>query len=161
MLPPPLASPEGMPSARRGDLHGNEFGRRHIMVPFEAIKIEEQRALKEIWKARKDQGKPGNEKKRFSLAFSGGGIRSASFQLGVIQALAEKGLLSSVDYLSSVSGGGYINAWLTAWFRNRPGAEVFEQAAAVGGPNEPGQVEHLRKYSHYLTPKTGVLSADT
>jgi hypothetical protein len=48
------------------------------------------------------------------LSFSGGGIRSATFNLGVIQALANYGLLSKFDYLSTVSGGGYIGSWLTA-----------------------------------------------
>ena len=42
------------------------------------------------------------------LAFSGGGIRSATFSLGVLQALAKKDVLEKMDYLSTVSGGGYI-----------------------------------------------------
>ncbi len=49
------------------------------------------------------------------LALSGGGIRSASFSLGVMQALAHNGWLKNFDYLSTVSGGGYIGAsvsWL-------------------------------------------------
>src|ERR1700675_3671177 len=50
-----------------------------------------------------------------ALCLSGGGIRSASFSLGVIQALAKKGLLSRFHYLSTVSGGGYIGAWLCRW----------------------------------------------
>jgi len=52
---------------------------------------------------------------RSALCFSGGGIRSATFNLGVIQALAKLNLLDKFDYLSTVSGGGYIGAWLTAW----------------------------------------------
>ena len=51
------------------------------------------------------------------LAFSGGGIRSATFNLGILQALAEKGLLHKFDYLSTVSGGGYIGSWLAALTR--------------------------------------------
>ena len=47
------------------------------------------------------------------LALSGGGIRSASFNLGVLQALAKEGCLEKIDYLSTVSGGGYIGASLT------------------------------------------------
>ena len=42
------------------------------------------------------------------LAFSGGGIRSATFNLGILRAFACSGFLSHVDYLSTVSGGGYI-----------------------------------------------------
>jgi hypothetical protein len=44
------------------------------------------------------------------LALSGGGIRSAAFCLGVMQALAKQGVMKQVDYLSTVSGGGYIGA---------------------------------------------------
>src|SRR5690242_14508514 len=50
------------------------------------------------------------------LAFSGGGIRSATFNLGVLQALAKLKLLTRLDYLSTVSGGGYIGGWFQAWF---------------------------------------------
>jgi predicted acylesterase/phospholipase RssA len=47
------------------------------------------------------------------LALSGGGIRSAAFNMGVLQVLARSGLLARTDYLSSVSGGGYIASCLT------------------------------------------------
>src|ERR1700674_5664045 len=50
-----------------------------------------------------------------ALCFSGGGIRSATFNLGVLQGLAKVGLLGRFDYLSSVSGGGYISSWLARW----------------------------------------------
>lgn len=45
-------------------------------------------------------------------AFSGGGIRSATFGLGVLETLKKLGLLEKIDYLSTVSDGGYIGAWL-------------------------------------------------
>ena len=48
------------------------------------------------------------------LAFSGGGIRSATFGLGVLESLKRFGLLTRIHYLSTVSGGGYIGAWLSA-----------------------------------------------
>src|SRR5215471_20404115 len=50
-----------------------------------------------------------------ALCISGGGIRSATFGLGAIQGLVEQGVLEDFDYLSTVSGGGYIGAWLTSW----------------------------------------------
>ena len=49
-----------------------------------------------------------------ALCMSGGGIRSAAFGLGIIQGLAKLGLLGRFDYLSTVSGGGYIGGWLSA-----------------------------------------------
>ncbi|MGO9930662.1 MAG: GMC oxidoreductase [Steroidobacteraceae bacterium] len=50
------------------------------------------------------------------LALSGGGIRSATFALGFLQALAAKGRLRRVDFISSVSGGGYIGCFLGRLF---------------------------------------------
>jgi hypothetical protein len=50
------------------------------------------------------------------LALSGGGIRSATFSLGVLQALARMRVLECIDYLSTVSGGGYIGAFFTSIF---------------------------------------------
>ena len=43
---------------------------------------------------------------RAALCLSGGGIRSATFSLGVIQGLARAGWLKRFHYLSTVSGGG-------------------------------------------------------
>ncbi|MBI1872607.1 MAG: hypothetical protein HYS05_01800 [Acidobacteria bacterium] len=48
------------------------------------------------------------------VALSGGGIRSATTNLGILQALSQMGVLPIVDYLSTVSGGGYIGACLTS-----------------------------------------------
>lgn len=45
------------------------------------------------------------------LAMSGGGIRSAAFNLGVLKALHDKGILSTVDVMSAVSGGSYAMSW--------------------------------------------------
>ena len=53
------------------------------------------------------------------LALSGGGIRSATFHLGVLQALAEKHVLSCFDYISAVSGGGFIAGWLCKLIHTR------------------------------------------
>jgi hypothetical protein len=47
------------------------------------------------------------------LALSGGGIRSASFGLGLLQSFYQKGILRHIDYISTVSGGGYAGAFLT------------------------------------------------
>ena len=98
-----------------------------------------------------------------ALCLSGGGIRSATFALGVIEGMARHGLLAQFDYLSTVSGGGYTGSWLSAWIARTSFAEV---AAQLGDrprrPREPdaGPVQRLRAYSNYLTPRLGVLSAD-
>src|ERR1035441_1795164 len=51
------------------------------------------------------------------ICLSGGGIRSATFNLGILQGLAKLGILHKFDYLSSVSGGGYIHEWLAGWIK--------------------------------------------
>src|SRR6516162_5140668 len=63
---------------------------------------------------------------RLGVAFSGGGIRSASVNLGIIQALARAGFLKQVHYMSGVSGGGYILGWLTSWIR-RSGFKTVQE----------------------------------
>jgi len=54
--------------------------------------------------------------KTVGLALSGGGIRSSTFALGVLQALAEKNRLRDIDFLSTVSGGGFIGSFLGRLF---------------------------------------------
>jgi hypothetical protein len=98
------------------------------------------------------------------LAFSGGGIRSATFNLGVIQALAEKGLLRRFHYLSTISGGGYIGSWLTLFIKRYAGGKVEDAERLLVGRDARG-LEHpairfLRSFSNYLTPHVG-LSKDT
>jgi len=108
------------------------------------------------------------------LALSGGGIRSASFALGLMQALHSVHAFKRFDYLSTVSGGGYIGGAFT-YFRNAfqdlgkdwfPfGYDVAEgvskakaigaRAAAPGNPaGERAQqiVNYLRQHASYLTP---------
>jgi hypothetical protein len=88
------------------------------------------------------------------LAFSGGGIRSATFGLGVLETLKELDRLKQVHYLSTVSGGGYIGAWLSANCKRNRG--WLEQSA-----DWLGSIRHLRRHSNYLSPKVGFFSADT
>ncbi len=58
---------------------------------------------------------PRNAARHSALCLSGGGIRSATFALGVLQGLASKRVLPDFAYLSTVSGGGYIGGWLSSW----------------------------------------------
>jgi hypothetical protein len=104
-----------------------------------------------------------------ALCLSGGGIRSAAFALGILQGLARHGLLSQFDYLSTVSGGGYIGSWLIAWaHRSEQGplsppsfSERIESVLATHGESEPEPLQKLRQTQTFLTPKTGAASPDT
>jgi len=105
------------------------------------------------------------------LALSGGGIRSATFCLGVIQSLCEGRLLRHFDYLSTVSGGGYIGGWLSAQIYHRCLSGTPREIEDCLSPNETRDgppkgpedrsIGFLREYSNYLTPKLGLLSTDT
>jgi hypothetical protein len=95
-----------------------------------------------------------------ALCLSGGGIRSTSFCLGILQALAQRKLLSRFDYLSTVSGGGYIGSWLSAW-RSRKGQSIASVEESLSGNREPAEVTSLRDFASYLTPSRGLMSADT
>lgn len=118
-----------------------------------------------------------------ALCLSGGGIRSASFSIGVLQAFAEKGLMYKFDYLSAVSGGGYALGWWSAIVRRHledctcnpatvaiDGVKKAERdiASYFGDKDEiePGLRDafvrrYVRAHGNYLTVRTGLLSADT
>lgn len=130
---------------------------------------------------RKELYKKLNELNRAALCFSGGGIRSATFCLGILQALAgcahipppdgkqgetkklEQSLLGCFHYLSTVSGGGYIGSWLSAWRQRSSFGDILGNLTGrPSGPDfEPPQISWLRAYSNYLTPRLGIGSADT
>ena len=102
-----------------------------------------------------------------ALCLSGGGIRSGTFALGLLQGLARYNLLSKFDYLSTVSGGGYIGSWLTAWLHRHPRelAGVSRDLSGVEPKSkidpDPPAIQYLREYSNFLTPKSGLFTADT
>lgn len=116
----------------------------------------------------------GNQKDIYGLAISGGGIRSASFGLGVMQALVAKNQLEKMDYMSTVSGGGYIGSALT-WALRQGGKEAGTRSdnfplGKKGSSarqddtrenNQPGLqnnglLDYIRQHSSYLIP-TGSL----
>ncbi len=97
------------------------------------------------------------------LSLSGGGIRSAAFCLGAVQALdaiplskkaqENSTLFSRMDYMSSVSGGGYtagcISAAMTGEGAPFPFPSRLEQ-------DEPETLRHIRDHSNYLFPRGGM-----
>jgi Patatin-like phospholipase len=111
-----------------------------------------------------------HELQRSALCFSGGGIRSATFGLGVLQGLAQfsrrtDGFLRNLDFVSTVSGGGYLGGWLTRWRQESGGMDAVIQDLSASPADrldpEPTPVAHLRSYSNYLDPKLGATSGDT
>jgi hypothetical protein len=119
-----------------------------------------------------DPYKKAHDAQLLGVAFSGGGIRSATFNLGILQALADMDILRWVDYLSTVSGGGYIGSWLAAWIKRQPGGTAGSPVQEVQSQLDPAQgarpsaeplnpIHFLRQFSNYLTPRVGFFGADT
>lgn len=111
-------------------------------------------------------------KNHSAVCLSGGGIRSGTFNLGLLQGLARHGLLEKFEYLSTVSGGGFSGGWLSAWIKRHPEGlkgvvrELGKEDPAkpsVQKPLEPetDTLSWLRSYSNFLSPKLGLFSADT
>lgn len=90
--------------------------------------------------------KTGND--FIGLALSGGGIRSATFCLGVCQHLAETRLLRRFDFLSTVSGGGFFGGFLGAWIY-RDGIDEVERQLE---DSESAPVRFLRENGRYIAP---------
>jgi hypothetical protein len=122
------------------------------------VSIDSQKALKAEKQALNNDGK-----ETLGIALSGGGIRSASFGLGVLQALMARKILQKADYLSTVSGGGYIGASLT-WFRKYHGGNLgrfFNSTKPFGSKDVDREdtndfVAFLRQHGKYLAPGRGL-----
>lgn len=121
---------------------------------FERVRKAEAKRIASQRKKRGARGAPLT-----GLAISGGGIRSASFALGVLQGLFRGKLLDRIDYLSTVSGGGYIGSALT-WFR-RDGSNRWPfgkrgTGARTGDHDDATEIlSYLRQHGRYLTPAGG------
>jgi hypothetical protein len=96
------------------------------------------------------------------LALSGGGIRSASFAMGVMQALEAGGKLDAFQYLSTVSGGGYTGGSFS-WFKAAKGGNcpTFPFGQRGQGARDPNCsmatriLNHIRQRANYLEPGYG------
>ena len=98
------------------------------------------------------QGNPEND--AVGLALSGGGVRSASFNLGLLQALHAQGFLKWIDYLSTVSGGGYIGSSLSWFLAQNNGKFPFSKTSPNNSDNRP--LRWLRRHANYLCPGDGL-----
>ena len=120
------------------------------------------------------------------LSFSGRGHPERDVRGRVPPGVGAGRPVARVDYLSTVSGGGYAGGWLAAWLK-RDGEPAERRAATQPEPGhagegragvvaplpgsgdnlsrvvdeEPAPLHHLRQYSSYLMPRPGLLTADT
>jgi hypothetical protein len=101
---------------------------------------------------------------KIGLAFSGGGIRSATFNLGVLQALARKNILRFCDYLSTASGGGYIGSCFSSLLDNSEAsvdkAKFPFRFRRQENHDERQEVKWLRRHGNYLVLNMNLFGLD-
>ncbi len=103
--------------------------------------------------ARRKNAKVETEIGLIGLSLSGGGIRSATFCLGVVQSLVKSDVFDAIDYLSTVSGGGYFGGFLSASLNPAPGRGMSAKSLLVEPATGTGDsifVRWLRNNSKYL-----------
>jgi hypothetical protein len=130
------------PPAKTQDPAGRPTARK-VLAALEEAAIAKRRAA--AFPA--DETPP--ELPRVGLALSGGGIRSATFCFGLLRGLAQNGLLRRIDYLSTVSGGGYAGAALTRLIRQvgiGPAQDILARSNS-------SVLEWLRRNGRYLSPR--------
>ena len=123
------------------------------VVPDEHREISQRRTRLGRKDADIDAAEPLNSN-LVGLALSGGGIRSSTLSLGLIQALAESKVLPKVDYLSTVSGGGFVGACLSSTLNTddvRSSGEAFPLRENTGTAESP-EMTQLRNSGKYLAP---------
>jgi hypothetical protein len=112
------------------------------------VLIEEGKA---IAAKRRKTGSKDRQEDLFGIALSGGGIRSATFNLGILKVLNKCGVLPLADYLSTVSGGGYIGGYVHAKLRKSVPLEgsCKDEYKLLFTADD---VDHLMNYGNYLVP---------
>ena len=146
-------------------------------IPSDAVVKECDRVCDDLLEKKAPQEKlqkgtePGEEPVKLStnaglvgLALSGGGIRSATFNLGLLQVLAKRKVLQYCDYLSTVSGGGYIGSCVSSLLAKTPEASSkpaeFPLRDQREGGEERQEVDYLRATKNYLGLSTSVFDLD-
>jgi len=142
-----------------------DWKQQHEISSKDLIETEEEHLRQSRRQALRDAGVDAGGPTA-GLALSGGGIRSATFSLGLLRELSAQGLLHRFDYLSTVSGGSYIGAYYAALFAKRReaepliGADAFQSStsAAASDPfslhsgKARASLDWLRQSGRYLAP---------
>jgi predicted acylesterase/phospholipase RssA len=158
-----------IPGEGQNDLPAKSEGESSDRPPQREVDhklLEGERAYIKMWLEKTGAGRT-SEENLTGLALSGGGIRSATFSLGVLQALAHHDILKYIDYLSTVSGGGYTGAGLTWWLAGNTGStdnlglNANSFPYGTDDPRHPATSQtpiltHLKDNASYLVPGGGI-----
>ena len=142
LLQEEIDASNGKPARRKG--RKLERGARAPGFTFDEVFEEELGQIRARWAQLPGAGerrlasgtRPDVAHGLVGLAFSGGGIRSAAVNLGIVQVLHDRGLFEHVDYMSTVSGGGYLGSSISALMRRKTKLETPRSNAG-----EPSQVQ--------------------
>lgn len=145
-LPRPHESGDAVPD--HGHLFDPAVDKDRVPAPGDGERV----SFKDEWEYNRGSQKAPPEN---CVAMSGGGIRSASFNIGVLSALQETGRLAQTDVLSAVSGGAYALSWYYA-----------QHFIDKSGPHDPTHRDRFDAYflplgspqQHYLTKNAGVFN---
>ncbi len=116
-----------------------------------------QRAEDALIRHRRDVARV-NGGPKIGIACSGGGIRSATVCLGAFQALARNDLLRRIDYISTISGGGYFGSFLGSMYRpQNPDEQAYPESIPDVvtedlANDQSTPVKWLRKNGRYIAP---------
>lgn len=100
--------------------------------------IQAEKGLVDAWRLQMGRPPLGDAQSVLTgLALSGGGIRSATFALGVLRQLATRVDVFGVDYLSTVSGGGYLGSLVTTAYHNGLYDKTRIGRGPLAGPPPP------------------------
>lgn len=137
-----------LPEVPAADLPAPEDGALAALLDQERALLAERRriALAATEAGGAAAGRP--DLPRVGLAISGGGVRSATFGLGLLRGLAQGRVLERMDYLSTVSGGGFVGAMFGRMVGALGIAAAQDMLARSGSP----ALEWLRRNGRYLTP---------
>ncbi|MCB0524000.1 MAG: hypothetical protein H6576_12045 [Lewinellaceae bacterium] len=93
-----------------------------------------------------EHGTPDQEN-WFGIALSGGGIRSATINMGILKTLNKFGIVQQADYMSSVSGGGYTHSYVQGTVKKEGSFDKLFTDEQIGA---------MRQHGEYLTPRKGL-----
>ena len=145
----PLPAADAAGDARTGAAHHLRVERSEIVVPRRSASPDPSDGSERL----------GDVKDLTGIALSGGGMRSASFCLGVLQGLDalsedhDPRVLDAVDYLSTVSGGGYIGTCMVAGLHQPDHSFPFRSRF---DEEETPETQHLRDFSNFLVPRGAI-----
>ncbi len=112
----------------------------------EVIREEEKFLKQRRQKLRGNKAANELEENSFGIAMSGGGIRSATINMGFLKTLNKLNIIEQADYVSTVSGGGYTGAYLQATLKENTCYDDLFQDEHIG---------YMRARGEYLLPGSG------